>query len=346
MTEFGIVVEPSPGYTAKLAVEIEAMGFDLLLCPDTQNLCGDVYGQLNLAAARTSRLRLGTGVTNPITRDVAVTASALASLQVESQGRAVCGIGRGDSSAAHVGRANATTAQLRTCVLDLRAYIAGEPVQRGTTSSQLRWVAPTELPRPPAPVPMDIACTGPKTIRMAADVADRITFAVGGAPERIAWALKILHERLAETGRDRRTLRVGAYVNLICDEDEQRAINLGRTISGLIAHFTGMKGAPVEQLPPQLKSLAIKMQTGYDMAHHAQEEGEHLIHVDDEFVDWFSICGPPSKCRERLGELVALGLDHINVLGGSPVAHPHGERWVAMVGQNRLLAEKVMPAFH
>jgi 5,10-methylenetetrahydromethanopterin reductase len=345
MTEFGIVVEPSPGYTARLAVEIEAMGFDLLLCPDTQNLCGDVYGQLNLAAARTTRLRLGTGVTNPITRDVAVTACALASLQVESGGRAVCGIGRGDSSAAHVGRPNATTAQLRSCVEDLRTYIAGKPVQRSAVSSQLRWVAPMELPRPPAPVPIDIACTGPKTIRMAADVADRISFAVGGAPERIAWALTILEERLAETGRDRRSLSVGAYVNLICDEDEQRALNLGRTIAGLIAHFTGMKGAPVEHLPPRLRTLAIQMQTGYDMAHHAQEEGEHLIHVDDDFVDWFAICGPPAKCRERLSELVALGLDHVNVLGGSPVAHPHGERWAAMVGQSRLFAETVMPSF-
>ena len=345
MTEFGIVVEPSPGYTAKLAVEIEAMGFDLLLCPDTQNLCGDVYGQLNLAAARTTRLRLGTGVTNPVTRDVAVTAAALASLQVESAGRAVCGIGRGDSSAAHVGRPNATTAQLRTCVDELRTYIAGKPVQRGTTSSQLRWVAATELPQGLQPIPIDIACTGPKTIRMAADVADRITFAVGSAPERLSWALGILNDRLGETGRDRRSLSVGAYVNLICDENEQRAISLGRTIAGLIAHFTGMKGAPVDHLPTRLKTLAIQLQTGYDMAHHAQEEGEHLIHVDDEFVDWFSICGPPAKCRERLGELVALGLDHINILGGSPVAHPHGERWAAMVGQNRLFAAAVMPAF-
>ncbi len=345
MTEFGIVVEPSPGYTAKLAVEIEAMGFDLLLCPDTQNLCGDVYGQLNLAAARTTRLRLGTGVTNPVTRDVAVTAGALASLQIESGGRAVCGIGRGDSSAAHVGRPNATTAQLRNCVEELRSYIAGEAVQRGTTSSQLRWLATTELPDGLAPIPMDIACTGPKTIRMAADVADRITFAVGSAPERLSWALGILNDRLGETGRDRRSLSVGAYVNLICDEDEQRAISLGRTIAGLIAHFTGMKGAPVDHLPPRLKTLAIQLQTGYDMAHHAQEEGEHLIHVNDDFVDWFAICGPPAKCRERLGELIALGLEHINILGGSPVAHPHGERWAAMVSQNRLFAAAVMPAF-
>jgi len=56
LTEFGIVMEASPLYTARLAREIEALGFDLLLCPDP-------YSQLSLAAQTTTRLRLGTGVT-------------------------------------------------------------------------------------------------------------------------------------------------------------------------------------------------------------------------------------------------------------------------------------------
>jgi 5,10-methylenetetrahydromethanopterin reductase len=337
--EFGIVMEPSSGYTARLAAEIEALGFDALLCPDTQCLSPEPYGQLSLAAARTTRLFLGTGVTNPVTRDSSVTAGALATLQIESNGRARCGIGRGDSSAAHIGQRNATTAQLRTYVEQVRGYLSGETVMRGETASRMRWLAPGEL----TTVPLDIACTGPATIRMAADVADRITFAVGSAPERIEWALNTLHARLKETGRDRATLSVGAYVNLVCDPDEKRAINLGRMISGMVAHFAGMKDSPVEHLPPQLKNLAVKMKSGYDMARHAQNEGEHLQMVDDEFVDWFSICGPPGKCFDRLQALIGLGLDHVNLLGGSPVPTPHGARQEAMINQTRLFAEKVLP---
>ena len=203
----------------------------------------------------------------------------------------------------------------------------------------MRWLEPGELPT----VPLDLACTGPATIRMAADVADRITFAVGSAPERIEWALNTLHARLKETGRDRATLSVGAYVNLVCDPDEKRAINLGRMISGMVAHFAGMKDSPVEHLPPQLKDLAVKMKSGYDMARHAQNEGEHLQMVDDQFVDWFSICGPPAKCFDRLQALIGLGLDHVNLLGGSPVPTPHGARQEAMIRQTRLFAEQVMP---
>ena len=145
------------------------------------------------------------------------------------------------------------------------------------------------------------------------------------------------------SNEQRSTLSVGAYVNLVCDPDEKRAINLGRMISGMVAHFAGMKDSPVEHLPPQLKDLAIRMKSGYDMARHAQNEGEHLQMVDDQFVDWFSICGPPAKCLDRLQALIGLGLDHVNLLGGSPVPTPHGARQEAMINQTRLFAEKVLP---
>jgi 5,10-methylenetetrahydromethanopterin reductase len=339
--EVGLVMEASPGFTAKLAKEVEAMGFDYLLCPDTQNLAPDPYGQLSLAARATSRLRLGTGVTNPITRDPAVTATAIMTLQQESEGRAISVIGRGDSSAAHIGVRNATTKQLRTCVEYMKTYMAGEAVDRDGKESVLRWVQGQNI----APAPVDIACTGPKTIQMAVEVGDRISFAVGSAPERIEWAIKTATDHLQTIGRDRSSLSVGAFINLVCDQKEQRAIELGRMIAGMVAHFAGMRNAPVDHLPPQMKALAIHMQSQYDMAHHAQEEASHLGEVTDEFVDWFSICGPPEKCAARLGGLIDLGLDHVYLLGGSPVAHPHGERQAAMVEQSKLFAEKVLPQF-
>jgi 5,10-methylenetetrahydromethanopterin reductase len=341
MTQFGLVMEPSAGYTARLAGEIEAMGFDYLLCPDTQNLAPDPYGQLSLAAAATTSLQLGTGVTNPITRDVAVTATAFMSLQQESSGRAICVMGRGDSSAAHIGKRNATTQQLRTYAERLQAYMRGETIMRGAKESALRWLNGLDIP----PVPVDIACTGPKTIQMAVETGDRISFAVGSAPERIEWAMNTATEHLQSIGRSRDSISIGAFVNLVCDPDEQRAINIGRMIAGMVAHFSGMKNAPLDHLPPQLKELAAHMQKQYDMDHHAQEEAGHATEVSDDFVDWFSICGPAEKCEQRLKSIIDLGLDHVYILAGSPIAHPHGERQAGMVEQSRLFAEQVMPKF-
>lgn len=333
-------MEASPGYTARLSRDIEAMGFDYLLCPDTQNLAPDPYGQLSLSAAATEMLRLGTGVTNPITRDAAVTASAIMTLQKESAGRAICVIGRGDSSAAHIGKKNATTAQLRTYIEQIKAYMAGRTIDRNATGSGLRWLQGYDIP----PAPVDVACTGPKTIQMAVEVGDRVSFAVGSAPERIEWAMNTATAHLRKIGRDRSSISIGAFVNLVCDQDEQRAIDLGRMIAGMVAHFAGIKNAPVDHLPPQLKDLAIHMQSRYDMEHHAQEEAGHAGEVTDAFVDWFSICGPPEKCRARLRTIVDQGLDHVYLLGGSPVARPHGERQAGMIRQTQLFADEVLPA--
>ena len=340
-TEFGLVMEASPGYTAKLSADIEAMGFDYLLCPDTQNLAPDPYGQLALAGAATSRLHLGTGVTNPVTRDAAVTATAVLTLQQETSGRAICVIGRGDSSAEHIGIRNATTKQMRTYIDRIRAYMNGETILRGEKESALRWLKGENV----KPVPIDIACTGPKTIQMAVELGDRISFAVGSAPERIEWAVKTANDHLQAIGRDRSSIHIGAFVNLVCDEDEPKAINLGRMIAGMVAHFAGMKNAPVDHLPPQLKDMAIHMQSKYDMEHHAQEEGSHLGEVNDDFVEWFSICGTPEKCESRLRTIIDMGLDHVYLLGGSPVARPHGERQAGMIKQTQLFADKVLPKF-
>lgn len=339
--EFGIVMEASPGHTAPLAQEIESMGFDILLCPDTQNLSPDPIGQLSLAGNATSTLRVGTGVTNPITRDPAVLASSLATLAVETNGRAICGIGRGDSSLAHIGRGNGTTAELRTFISRLKAYLSGDTVDRSGHPSFLRWLE--SYPR--QSVAIDIACTGPKTIEMAVEIADRVSFAVGSAPERIEWAMNIAEAHLKDIGRPRDSIQLGAYVNLVCHESEEQALALGRLIAGMVAHFAGLKHAPTAHLPDTLRAIAEGMQSQYDMERHSQEDGSHLALIDDTFVDWFSICGPPEKCITRLWSLVDLGLEHVYQLGGSPVAHPHGARQMAMVEQAKLFAAQVIPHF-
>ncbi len=339
MTEIGIVMEPVPKCSAEMAPLLEEMGFDIVLCPDTQNLSADPYGQLALMANATKSLKIGTGVTHPVTRETAVTASAMASLQEESQGRAICGIGRGDSSAAHIGKRQATTEELRNCVVTLKSYLNGEAVEAGNMQSPIRWIDPKVI----SPVPIDIACTGPRTIKMACDVADRVSFAVGSAFERVEWAMNTAKEHLEKTGRSSDSLQIGAYINLICDYDEKRAISLARMLAGLVAHFTAMKGASTEHLPDKLLPVTQQLQTDYDMKNHSSEKGQHLDLIDDDFIEWFSIAGPPQKCISRLEKLLDLGLDHIYILGGSPIAEPRDARVRAMVEQTEVFAKEVLP---
>src|SRR5512143_1375189 len=108
------------------AQRAERAGFDGFAVVDSQNLSGDAYVALALAGRETERVKLMTGVTNPATRHAAATASAIASVHAVSNGRAVLGIGRGDSALAHLGRAPARVAVLERYLAELQAYLRGD----------------------------------------------------------------------------------------------------------------------------------------------------------------------------------------------------------------------------
>ena len=79
---------------------------------DSHVLWRDPYPLLTVMALNTTRMRLGTCVTNPATREPSVTASSLATLNEISGGRMVLGIGRGDSARRVMGKPPTTLARL------------------------------------------------------------------------------------------------------------------------------------------------------------------------------------------------------------------------------------------
>ncbi len=100
MLDFGITLKPDmrPERVVALTQQAEAAGFAYGWLFDSHVLWLEPYPLLTLMALNTTRMRLGTCVTNPATRDPTVTASALATLNLISGGRMDLGIGRGDSA--------------------------------------------------------------------------------------------------------------------------------------------------------------------------------------------------------------------------------------------------------
>src|SRR5947208_6597292 len=166
--EFGVLAVPAPRRSARPARLLAELGFDTVLCPDSQNLAPEVWGQLMLAAQATTRVHLGPGVTNSVTRDPAVTASAALALQAESGGRALLGIGRGDSAVQRIGRREDRVASFERHLAALQAYLRGESVDRDGFASRLEWIARAGAPK----VPVVVAATGPRVIAAAARQAD------------------------------------------------------------------------------------------------------------------------------------------------------------------------------
>ena len=120
-----IVARPD---SSRTALRIEEEGFDGISFVDSQNLSGDVYVAMATAAVATETLELSTGVTNPVTRHPAVTASAIGSVQRVAGGRVQLGIGRGDSALAHIGRGPARVVDFERYLIAVQKYLKGEEV--------------------------------------------------------------------------------------------------------------------------------------------------------------------------------------------------------------------------
>ncbi len=127
--QFGFTLKPDHSFERTLALtrQAEAAGFEYGWLFDSHVLWREPYPLLTLMAGATERLRLGTCVTNPATREPSVTASALATLDEISGGRMDLGIGRGDSARRVLGKPPTTMATLEEAILVIRAWSRAGP---------------------------------------------------------------------------------------------------------------------------------------------------------------------------------------------------------------------------
>jgi 5,10-methylenetetrahydromethanopterin reductase len=332
--ETGLVLSPWIGRTARVAQKVEALGFSTLLLTDSQNLAPEVFTQLVVAAKATTRLRLGTGVTNPITRDSAALASAALSLQAESAGRMVLGIGRGDSAVQRIGKDLHPLVDFRRYIDELQGYLRGDSVKRGEFDSRLEWYRSVRLPK----VPVQIAATGPKVIELAARHADAVMLAIGADVDHLGSALARARAAAREAGRAQGSVRFGAFINVVLHPDVDVARAAVRGAAASFARFSSFPGSPVSRLPAPLQSAVAFLREHYDMKDHTRQSSPHARAMEDAFVDWFALAGPPERVLPRFEALAALGLDFIYMVSASSDT----ERDVARTSLD-LLASHVLP---
>jgi 5,10-methylenetetrahydromethanopterin reductase len=318
------------GTVAELARRAEHWGFAGLLVADSQNLTADIWIELALAGAHTSRLRLGPGVTNPITRHLTVTASAAATLQAETGGRATLGFAQGDSALSQIGRRRLSVGDFERAVEALQGLLRGEQVRLGDTTTAIRWLTPANSES--AKVPLHVAATGPRTIAAAARHADCVDLTVGAELERLRWA--------AATARAAGPsgLSVGAYVNVAVDPDRDAARELVRGSVATLARF-GAASAPAVPLSDLTRAGLERLARGYEKDRHGQAASVYAQRLGDEFIDRFAVAASAAEVTRRLAEIGAAGIERLIVVPCSLDADR-----AAVARSNERFARDVLPA--
>jgi probable F420-dependent oxidoreductase len=214
----------------ELAREAEQRGFESLFLPEHTHIpvsrrtpppTGDAelseeykrtldpFVALAAAAAVTSTIRLGTGVALPAQREPIVTAKAVASLDLLSDGRFVFGIGFGwneDELENHGVTMRDRRAVVRERVLAMKALWANEVAGYEGTHVHITpsWSWPKPVQRPSPPVLIGGAA-GPKLFAHIAEYGDG-WIPIGGAG--LSTALPELRQVVEAAGRDPATLEV------------------------------------------------------------------------------------------------------------------------------------------
>ncbi len=305
--QFGFTLKPDHSIERTLALtrQAEAGGFDYGWLFDSHVLWRDPYPLLTMMAQATTRLRLGTCVTNPATREPSVTASTLAVLDELSGGRMDLGIGRGDSARRMLGKNPTTMKDLEQAVHVIRALVEGRAIEFEGTMLQLSWAGSYTLP-------VWIAGYGPVALKLTGRIADGAMLQIGD-PDLIRWFVSQVRASAADAGRDPSSVKVmaaaPAYVGDLADARDRT-----RWFPAMVAnHVVDLVNKyPRQDLPEELTTY-IRDREGYDYHHHAEAGSDNAAFVSDDIVDRFCLVGEVEQHRERLRALAEAGVDQFNL---------------------------------
>ena len=340
---------PDVRQIGEYARRAEEAGWDGISVGDIQSVSGDMYVAMTLAAMATERIKIGSDVTNPLTRHPVITAGAIASVQRVSDGRAVLGIGRGDSALAHVGHAPVYTKLFEGYLKTLQAYLRGDGVPfdeltfgRGMAphvdtlklaeapdDSRLAWLEPRD-----AKVPIAVSASGPRVIGAAARHADIVMLAVGADLRRLHWGSELVRNARREAGLDPEGIRIGVYLSVACHPDVEVARGLTPELAAAV-RFSNMHGKTNGPVTEQDQEVLKAVHRNYDVRDHSSSAV-----LPAEFVDRYAIVGPPEECIRRIRQVVDMGFDRIVVLGPTVDAVEDEAKIAA-----DLMVKEVLPAF-
>jgi probable F420-dependent oxidoreductase len=306
--DFGITIKPdlTIDRIVSLTQQAESAGFSHGWIFDSHVIWMEPFPLLTLMAANTKAMRLGTCVTNPAVRDVTVSASLFATLNVFSGGRMQLGIGRGDSSRRVLGKKPTTLENLEEFVRTFRALNAGKSAELEGVSTRFPW-ANGGVP------PVWVAGYGPKALRTAGRIGDGVILQFAD-PDLIEWSLGFVREGAKEAGRDPAKIEVMAAAPVWASSDLKLARERVRWFPALVSnHVMDLisKYKP-EELPASLISF-VKNRGKYDYLHHCEVGSDNADFVTDEIVDRFCLVGPIEQHRKKLEALRKVGVTQFNI---------------------------------
>jgi 5,10-methylenetetrahydromethanopterin reductase len=310
--EFGVGLFPTEPLQKMihLAKVTEASGYSHIWVGDSHLIWREAYVNMAAMALNTTRVKLGTGVTNPLTRHPSVVGSAYATLEEYAPGRMIVGIGLGDSSVETMGMKPAKLSYFEKTMQQLRDLLDGKEVQLET--GKIHVLHPCKNR-----VPIYIAASGPKMLELCGRIADGIIILVGVADDYIAHAKEKIAAGAKTVGRRLEDINLVLWVPCAVSDSAPTKDAVKAHVARVVAH-------PLPYvLDPNEQKVLAEIRKTYDYYHHMDQQANHAEVIPDWLVDKFASSGTIVECRAQIARIKKTGIQQIAIIPYSP---PGGSR--------------------
>ena len=257
---------------ASFMAGLEAEGVRRAWVIDSQLAMKDVYAGLVVAALNTTRIGLGTGVTNAVTRHPTVTANAIAAVAEISHGRAILGVGAGDSALYGIGLQPQKVAEVEEAIAFFRSHLERS-------------------------IPIYLAVSQERMCRLAGRTADGAIVMGPAQPDMVRRQVDWIR-----SGAPSSDFEIAFIAPTSTDIEDIRS--WASTQARLMSHH---KELPESLVP--FRDEITRSAESYDYSEHLSTRAEHSAAVSDSLVRKLGVVGTADECAARLSELRACGID-------------------------------------
>ena len=301
--KIGVILPYEGGLPFADALEMtqraEALGFDSVWVPEAWGT--DAISLLGALAARTERIRLGTGIVNVFSRTPTLLGQTAATLDLISNGRFILGLGTSGHqviSGWHGMRFDRPLQRMRETVEIVRRVLRQERLRfEGeifTLNQGLKLLA-----RPVRPtVPIFLATLTPAGLRLTGEVADGWIPTLF-SPDHLDLFRPELEAGALAAGRSLDSLEIAPYVPVLIDDDRSAARD---AIRPWVALYVGGMGSRAKNFYNEVVQRYGFKEEARDIQdlYLTGKKLEAIRRVPDTLVDAITIVGPPAYVRERI----------------------------------------------
>ena len=318
-------------------VRAEELGYSHAWLADSQMLWSDCYAALAVAATRTSRINLGTGVAITGTRPAPNNASGIATINALAPGRTFFGVGSGNTAMRVMGLPPQRIAEFDRYLDTIGPLLRGDEAiyHHGDKALPIRHVMPDDgFVNFRDPIPMYVSGFGPKSLGLAGKHGDGAVLALPANPAVMANIWRMIETGAEQAGReiDRDAYYTTALTTMVvldpgeavdsprvkaeCGAMAMAAVhfaydqfrNFGRRPSGYLLGIWDDYRALIESYPAERRHQRIHG------GHNCWVLPEEEQFLTPEILRSTAMIGERDALIERLSALAGAGLDQVMML--------------------------------